>query len=529
MTMKRVMTSIQAINLLLFAMVIITSCSNDDNIFDEPAISKETSKSYTLTVEAAKGDNTVNGSDTQTRALSLDGKTLNATWAAGEVVQVYSVTGEGYEEMESSNPVGTLSAQSSGVTTTLKGEFISTYTPTVGAKLRLKFNDKPDYTNQKGTLEYIAANCDYATADVTISEVGTDGDVTTTAASFENQQAIVKFSLTRQDGTTPVEATSLTVSVGSRMYNVTLITPASNIFVAIQKASNKAVSLSVNSTSGHFTYDKSSATFEMGKYYAIGVKLTRHQSRGDLYYSDGTSSEMLEAGKTPIGVIAYLGTDQWSENGVTLRDNSTTLQSHGLVLCLNDVAENVVWGTTGSVSEFGESLEVANLSGLMRTNDVSGYMNTKTLATRENAATDHPALYRAWSYTALSAPATTTGWFLPSAQQWVKMLTGIAGLSDGDIKWQDFIDKDCVALARIETALAKAGSGNYSSMTDRDFWLWTSTEGHSGAGFVGRNATIMNIKTPLSDGNYGFNFANEQKSMSYGSSHPVRTRPVLAF
>ena len=114
--MKRVMTSIQAINLLLFAMVIITSCSND-NIFDEPAISKETSKSYTLTVEAAKGDNTVNGSDTQTRALSLDGKTLNATWAAGEVVQVYSVTGEGYEEMESSNPVGTLSAQSSGVTT----------------------------------------------------------------------------------------------------------------------------------------------------------------------------------------------------------------------------------------------------------------------------------------------------------------------------------------------------------------------------------------------------------------------------
>lgn len=101
----------------------------------------------------------------------FDGKTLNATWwAVGEEVRVYGVKGEGSSEEETTDPVGTLIAQGSGTTTTLKGSFIADYTPTAGAKLRLLFCS-PSYTEQKGTLAYIAANCDHATADVTIREV----------------------------------------------------------------------------------------------------------------------------------------------------------------------------------------------------------------------------------------------------------------------------------------------------------------------------------------------------------------------
>mgnify|MGYP007101881267 CR=1 FL=1 len=127
--MKTLKTSIQTLTALLIAVVALTACSSDDNAIDEPTITTETPKVYTLTVAATKGDNTVNGSNTQTRALSLDGTTLNATWTVGEEVSIYSVTGEGYSEAESANPVGTLIAQGSGATATLKGEFLRAIPP----------------------------------------------------------------------------------------------------------------------------------------------------------------------------------------------------------------------------------------------------------------------------------------------------------------------------------------------------------------------------------------------------------------
>lgn len=351
MTMKRVLTSIQAMSLLLFAVAIMTACSNDDNILDEPTITEETPKSYTLTVEASKGKNTANGSNTQTRALSLDGKTLNATWAAGEEVRVYSVTGEGYEEMESVDPVGTLTAQRSGATTTLKGTFIASYTPTAGAKLRLKFC-YANYDNQKGTLEYIAANCDYATAEVTISEVGTDGDVTTTAASFENQQAIVKFSLKDKDTDNAIAATGLTVKFGSVTYEVALDEPAGDIYVALPGWSNREIALSATSADGgYFCYEKSGVTFEKGKYYAIGVKMeARARSKalsavttseiGWRIGSDGTAYE--PTGNLPTGVTAVAMIGYISSTG------------HGLAIELNDAPNSVTFSDASTTATTGK-------------------------------------------------------------------------------------------------------------------------------------------------------------------------------
>jgi hypothetical protein len=65
----------------------------------------------------------------------------------------------------------------------------------------------------------------------------------------------------------------------------------------------------------------------------------------------------------------------------------------------------------------------------------------------------------------LAAPAGTTGWFLPSAQQWVKMMTGLGGLKASDInKWYDWFDQSHTAVDNWEAAFKKAGSGNYDSM-----------------------------------------------------------------
>ena len=489
---------------------ILAACTNEPL---PETIVEEAPESYTLVVTATKGN------DDTTKALSLDGKTLNATWAEGETVSVYSVTGEGISEAESTNPVGTLTAQGSGATTTLKGEFVSTYTPTVGTKLRLKFNDKPDYTTQEGSLDYIAAHCDYAVADITISTVdAVTGDVTSTApASFANQQAIVKFSLKKQDGTA-LNVTSLTVNVGSTTYNVTPAAAASDIFVAIPQESNKTVTLTATSADGNFGYEKAGITFEKGKYYAIGVKMTS--------YSDGTFSWTLEDGKTPIGVIAYVGTDAFTENGVTLRDGTTTLQSHGLVLCLKNI-DHVTWrknqseGGPANVIVFSSNAQVNDRDDLLRTTDVSGYTNTKFLTEQTDAESNYPAAYQSWNYSTLTAPATTTGWFMPSIQQWVKMLTGLGGMNESDITWKVWKDPSLTSIHNLEAVMEKAGARGaaYDGMSDGNRNYWSSSE--SNAGF----ATSLAVYPTNSNGQQGMYIAGFTK----GNYWNYYVRPVLAF
>ena len=168
--------------------------------------------------------------DIPTRALTLgsaNGKTLYATWTEGDKVAVFKDMGG------MSTDYGTLMAtnvSADGFTCTLTGEL--TKKPGESDVLTLQY-ESGNYGTQKGTLEYIAQKCDYAIATVTVLTVA-DDKITTPAASFENQQAIVKFSLNRPDETA-FAATSLNVKFGSKTYKVKPDAPMSDIFVAIPR------------------------------------------------------------------------------------------------------------------------------------------------------------------------------------------------------------------------------------------------------------------------------------------------------
>ena len=242
---------------------------------------------------------------------------------------------------------------------------------------------------------------------------------------------------------------------------------------------------------------------------------------GDLYYSDGTWSATLVAGKTPIGVIAYLGTDAFTETGTDV--GGSTFTGHGLVLCLKNAASNVKWSTEVDDYEFGESAKVNSSDALKRMTDVSGYTNTATLAAKADAATKYPAAWQAKNYAGLAAPATgTTGWFLPSAQQWVKMQEGLGGLAEGDIKWDSWFNNDHTAATAWETAMAKAGEKgtDYDSVTDDYLWYWSSSE-YSAYSAVGLYINAMGTGTY-----YGFNWDIVVKDES---NPEFLVRPVLAF
>ena len=234
---------------------------------------------------------------------------------------------------------------------------------------------------------------------------------------------------------------------------------------------------------------------------------------GDLYYSDGTYSKTLEPGKTPIGVIAYL--DNW----ITTDDDEIVENGngggHGLVLCLKNAASAVPWSWE-YVSKF-PGQEVTNLAGLMRTTNVSGYRNTATLTAD---ADKYPAAAAAKNYKGLPAPAGTTGWFLPSAQQWVKMMTGLGGLKASDIsKWWDWFDTSHTAVDNWEAAFKKAGSGNYDSMIPH-LCYWSSSES-SDEGALG---LYVDAAGPVGD--CGFYWSHNYKNRRFDD---YRVRPILAF
>ena len=149
---------------------------------------------YTLTVEVG---------NERTRALNLESGTIKATWAEGEKVTVRNGSGA---------YLGTLTAQSSGTSTTLTGTI--TGDMYVNRKLVLDFLS-PAYENQDGTLTgnttSIDKVCDYATASVKVKSI--EGDtVTTDEAHFSNRQAIVRFKIKLKDADVPADEMTITVS-----------------------------------------------------------------------------------------------------------------------------------------------------------------------------------------------------------------------------------------------------------------------------------------------------------------------------
>lgn len=277
----------------LFAASAFTACSNNDEQANGTPVN-----TYTITVNATKGDDV--SSAPSNRALSFVGPTLTATWTKDDVVAVY----------KSETHLGDLTALSDGASTTLTGTL--TGSVAIGDELTLKFLS-PDYTPQTGTLDYIAAHCDYATATVTVSSIS-GNNITTTAANFTNQQAIVKFSLKNKANDNDLSVSTLVVKVGSTSYTVTPASATNVLYVAVPGFASNDVTLTATVGSNTYTYVKTGATFENGKYYTVSVKMFPVPTSNDIGKVIGLDAKIYEtkdaatsAGTTPIAMVAYIG------------------------------------------------------------------------------------------------------------------------------------------------------------------------------------------------------------------------------
>lgn len=240
---------------MIIASLSLTGCNKNEP--EQPANVQK----YHVRIEAGKVENQqMNG---PRRALGLEGNTLTASWAAGELVSVRNLT-------KNADLEGYLAAESDGIQTVLSGDLAGTIN--AGDVLELKFLS-PNYTNQGGTIDYIASHCDYAVANIHVASV-TWGSITFDegVAVFENRQAIVKLTLMNEAKDAALSASQLVVEVDGVSYTITPPSATSEIFVALPGFSDKTIKLTATVGSETYTYTSPSAkSFEDGKYYIITV------------------------------------------------------------------------------------------------------------------------------------------------------------------------------------------------------------------------------------------------------------------
>lgn len=354
--MKKFMTSIKTLAIMLMAGAALIACSEDINIIDEQPVDPATQK-YTMTVKASKDG------DVATKALSLDGTTLNATWNEGEEVLVY----------QNGSKIGTLTAAAStDASTTLSGTLDSA--PATDKDMTFYFHTaaNPSYSGQDGTLTKIATSYDFcAPATVTSGNFVVSGYTVTVPApgiSFgANKQAIAKFTFVdKANPTTLLSPSKITASLdvnsaasadiaaaaalGIFPYESEITIPdetytengAGIIYLAIPdkltgflSGAKNMFDFTLTATVGSDTYTltKSGFPFENGKYYAITAKMTKLPPAtghalsasvvGDIVGSNGLAyavedKDNLPTGVTAVAMVAYKN----GSNGLAIELNS---------------------------------------------------------------------------------------------------------------------------------------------------------------------------------------------------------------
>lgn len=271
------------------------------------------------------------------------------------------------------------------------------------------------------------------------------------------------------------------------------------------------------------------------KIKATKVDYTYTMAVGDIYYSDGAmthQSEALASGKTPIGIVGYLGSDYWTEKGVSGKGG------HALVMCLKTI------GSTGKTSigtgyawyssniDAGRT-KVTSKSDIVNSKNQpygSGYTETDALIKNWGSAAAAAAAYQAQNYKTLPANSSKcTGWFLPTAGQYYAVMTNLGapfsddwtGIWDGNTTTHPnlgFFSNMTTVTKNINDKLMTVGDSNYTEFFgDINTWAWTSSE------FSSTGAVEFDSGVDDSEGSGSVRFEFSGKT----AQRPVR--PFLAF
>ena len=255
----------------------------------------------------------------------------------------------------------------------------------------------------------------------------------------------------------------------------TLVTSSWSGDNAVKETKVEVVSTLIKSNDGKNDYSKTEA--------------------GDFMLKDGSTikPDALTADKQAdvIGIVAYM---YKSENNARLRDGikkALALKGvntpHGLVLSLKNAADEAYWRRI--YRSFSTSFS-ANSIKVIYNEGVDGYTLTKRITDKfaTNLAYEFPAFAAVVKFEeTVKSPETTTGWYMPSASEWIDIL-GDKGLNiidkqdidkvketSGDIiEFEGMAEK---VIGRLNSKLEKVGDLNYSKLkVENEPMFWSSYE-----------------------------------------------------
>ena len=324
---------------------------------------------------------------------------------------------------------------------------------------------------------------------------------------------------------------------GRSLYNV-----ASHQYVAIVKPGVET-SFSCSSTTDADTWKgevkvKPNAD-AVAKGTAISSRSTYSKEHtlavGDIYYSDGalsSQSEALLSGKTPVGIVGYVGENYWTEKQL----KSSNKGGHALVMCLKTIGSTETTSIGTGYALYSSNTDAggtkinskALLTGSCDKTYGSGVNETDALISKWSTAA--AAAYQAKHYTELPASSSKcSGWFLPTAGQYYAVMSKLGAEFSSD--WTGiygdaasgstlgFFSNMTTVTSNINIKLKKVGNNNYTEFFGAtNTWAWTSSE-FSATYAVYVDSGVDDRKGSGSVRFYGLNFKTDQR--------PVR--PFLAF
>lgn len=251
----------------MLTMLAFTACSSDN---DERA---DAPRFYNVTLTASMGD-------AETRALSVDGNVITASFAKNDEVVVVKANG---------TSVGTLTAQTAGASTALSGP-LNAASLTVGEEVKLRYRSATaNYDGQLGTLAGIAAGQDYAEGTLTVCTTSPSLTFESNSVTLSAKQSITKF--TFKDASTDaavsvktfgIAAVGLVQSIAANgtptigAVTGTLGTAASDVYIALRNNSDikQTYAFTIKDNAGNWYITTKKAKLTYGKNYAVDIALT---------------------------------------------------------------------------------------------------------------------------------------------------------------------------------------------------------------------------------------------------------------
>ena len=299
--------------LMTAAALVACSRAEQPEVVEQP----EAPVTYTMTVKATK--------EVGTRLLELGGqenKTLFAKWSENDHVHVYDNNGI----------LGTLfpvEISDDGASCILSGDLDDAPT---GNTVTLKYLAQ-NYTWQDGTLAYISNNCDSATAVVDVMVNG--NTISASNASFENHQAVIKFTLQdKGNSNAPISPSELTISDGDGTSTSTITISLTGIpddtytkngagvlFVAFPGSDDpQTINLTARVGDEIYYLSRDNVTFNNGQYYAITAKMTKY----GIQVTNGNTRVPPESFSAATGTGEYSLGGYYNVTGTGKADITTT-------------------------------------------------------------------------------------------------------------------------------------------------------------------------------------------------------------